>query len=146
MTIAQIIKCEESLFCFAQKCCLICSCYWFTDIEAPTLTCVEDKSVHTDEGKPTALVVWEEPDASDNSGNVYVTCDPPSGTNFPIGQTTVTCNAVDESGNNITCYFQVYATGIKILSTHFIFVTRIFKPDITGVNGCVNTARVRGGA
>ena len=110
---AQIIKCKKSLFWFSLEVLFNLLLLRFTDIEAPTLICVEDKSVHTDEGKPTTMVVWEEPDASDNSGNVYVTCDPPSGTNFPIGQTTTTCNAVDRSGNIVTCYFQVYVTGIS---------------------------------
>ena len=77
---------------------------------------MDDLSVQTDEGKPTAMVIWEGPYASDNSENVFVTCYPPSGTNFTIGHTTVTCGAVDGSGNSAECSFQVNVAG-NILST-----------------------------
>src|SRR5262249_33656028 len=46
--------------------------------------------------------------ATDNcSGNVPVTCVPPSGTVFPTGPTTVTCRAVDAGGNSGSCSFTV---------------------------------------
>ena len=83
----------------------------FIDSEAPRISCTEDLSVQTDEGKPSAMVLWEAPLASDNSGNVSVTCDPPTGTNFAIGQSTVTCKAIDGSGNTAPCSFQVNVTG-----------------------------------
>ena len=76
------------------------------------MVCVEDQSVATDAGKPTGMVVWDDPNASDNSGNVaHVTCDPMSGTKFTIGQTKVTCEAVDGSGNDAECSFRVNVTG-----------------------------------
>ena len=81
------------------------------DSEKPNITCVKYQLDHTDEGKPTAMVKWEDPFASDNSGNVSVTCDPPSGTDFPIGQTTITCEAADGSGNRAECSFPVSVTG-----------------------------------
>ena len=81
-------------------------------MEVPTISCNETQSVQTEKEKPTAMVVWEDPHASDNSGNVSVTCDPPSGTNFIIGHTAVTCEADDGSGNRAECSFQVAVTGI----------------------------------
>ena len=58
------------------------------------------------------MVVWEKPTATDNSANVSdVTCNPQSGTNLPIGQTRVTCEAVDGSGNTAACDFLVNVTG-----------------------------------
>src|SRR5262249_46753551 len=36
-----------------------------------------------------------------------VTCTPPSGSTFPLGATTVTCQAVDASGNTNQCSFTV---------------------------------------
>ena len=63
------------------------------------------------------MVEWEKPTATDNSGNVSdVVCDPPSGYNFPIGQTTVTCNAVDGVGNKAACHFQLNVSGIMYCS------------------------------
>ena len=76
------------------------------------ITCVPSQSVSTDKSMDTAMVVWDDPKALDSSGKAsHVICDPPSGTNFPIGQTNITCEAVDNSGNRATCTFQVNVTG-----------------------------------
>ena len=80
-------------------------------METPVITCVNNQYVKTDKGMDTAMVVWEGPKASDNSGNVYVVCNPQSGTNFTIGQTNVTCEAVDGSGNRAECSLQINVTG-----------------------------------
>jgi hypothetical protein len=47
------------------------------------------------------------PTASDNCPMVTAICNPPSGTCFPVGTTTVTCTATDMSGNTATCSFTV---------------------------------------
>ncbi len=58
----------------------------------------------TEPGKPTRLVEWESPVATDNSrDNVTITCDRESGSNFVIGQTAVTCIASDAYGNSNSC-------------------------------------------
>ena len=58
------------------------------------------------------MVVWEKPTAIDNSGSVSaVTCNPPSGTSFPIGRTRVTCETLDGSGNTAACKILVNVTG-----------------------------------
>ena len=80
------------------------------DNEIPKLECI-DQSVPTDEGKPTAMAVWKDPIVSDNSGIVSVTCDAQSGVTLTIGETTVTCEAVDGSGNRAQCSFQVIVKG-----------------------------------
>ena len=65
------------------------------------------------------MVAWDGPKASDNSGNVSrVFCNPQSGTNFTIGQTTVICEAVDGSGNRAACSFQVNVTGKSLCSVY----------------------------
>ena len=67
----------------------------------------------------TAMVEWEGPKASDNSGNVsHIICNPQSGTNFTIGQTDVICEAVDGSGNRASCSFQVNVTGKSLCSVY----------------------------
>ncbi|XP_070549909.1 hyalin-like [Ptychodera flava] len=46
--------------------------------------------------------------ATDNSGEeMTVTCDPPSNSSFPLGETIVTCFAMDASNNVGTCGFKV---------------------------------------
>ena len=70
-------------------------------------------STSTDEGKSTAFVLWKHPNATDNSGHVKeVTCYPQAGSQFPIGQTTVTCEALDCAGNNATCYINIDVIGM----------------------------------
>ena len=86
--------------------------FWIADAEAPTIACSGDESVNAQEGQYSTVVVWEDPAVTDNSGDVLpVSCDPKSGTNFTIGQTTVICEAVDESGNRAECSFTVNVTG-----------------------------------
>ncbi len=86
----------------------------FSDAELPVITvCPPDIEVNTDAAVATALVLYQPPTATGNSGEVTVTCDPPSESDFPIGQTTVACVAVDSSGNDVTCNFQVNVKGIK---------------------------------
>ncbi len=40
-----------------------------------------------------------------------MTCNPPTESEFDMGQTTVTCVARDSSGNNATCEFVVHVKG-----------------------------------
>ena len=92
-----------------------------TDLEKPNITCV-DQSRATDRGKAYAVVVWEDPVTTDNSGNIAsVNCKPLSGSNFAIGNRAVTCTATDNSSNEAVCSFQVLVTGVFI----FKFVSKI---------------------
>jgi hypothetical protein len=40
-------------------------------------------------------------------GNIMISCDPPSGSVFPVGDTEVQCSATDEAGNTGTASFTV---------------------------------------
>ena len=53
------------------------------------------------------MVTWTPPTATDNVGVASVTCDPTSGSVFPVGTTAVTCTATDLAGNTSTCTFNV---------------------------------------
>jgi len=53
------------------------------------------------------VVTYTLPPASDNCPGVTVACNPPSGSCFPLGVTSVTCTATDTSGNTATCSFTV---------------------------------------
>ena len=78
------------------------------DLTAPTLFCPAGPltAVCTDAAGAT---VEFETSATDNCGDDAVTlvCEPPSGSVFPPGLTTVTCTATDASGNTATCSFDV---------------------------------------
>lgn len=56
----------------------------------------------------TGTVVNYSVPISDNCGKVAKSsCTPPSGSTFPVGTTTVTCTATDDSGNTAMCSFTV---------------------------------------
>jgi hypothetical protein len=55
-----------------------------------------------------AVVAWSPPKATDAcEGSVPVTCQPASDSWFPLGSTTVICEASDLSGNKSSCTFTV---------------------------------------
>ncbi|XP_046563074.1 sushi, von Willebrand factor type A, EGF and pentraxin domain-containing protein 1-like [Haliotis rubra] len=62
-------------------------------------------------GTPVAMttVIWNDILATDNTGNVSVTqtAGPVSGSAFPVGKTVVRHKAVDSSGNQAECVFNV---------------------------------------
>ena len=87
---------------------VLCIFINISDEEKPKIECPLNQNTETEYGQETAVVEWKEATASDNSGEaVKVLCTPPTGSNFTIGQTEVVCAAVDKSGNNESCGFNV---------------------------------------
>lgn len=79
------------------------------DAEAPELP--EPSGVIEATLAPDGTVTYPEPVASDNSGDVTVTCDPPSGARLSAGDVVVTCTATDSSGNTSTGSYRVSVPG-----------------------------------
>jgi HYR domain/Subtilase family len=81
------------------------------DTQPPSITCPPNQTAVTDQNTCPApacqTVNFPPPTASDNCPGVIVVCNPPSGSCFPIGTTTVTCTATDASGNTSNCSFTV---------------------------------------
>ena len=77
------------------------------DIEPPQVTCPANLVADADTGQCTKSNVTYTATATDNFPGVIVGCDPPSGTTFPVGNTTVTCTAIDAAGNVAHCTFTV---------------------------------------
>ena len=104
---------------------LILVCYSpfnvFVDKEAPAFeVCPDNQTLNTEPGQAFAVATWQNISATDNSGDVpEVACDPQSESKFTIGQTSVTCAAVDGSGNNNTCSFQITVEGKNNYSIDF---------------------------
>lgn len=82
-----------------------------TEDAPPTLTCPSDITVSADSGLCTAFVEFQI-EASDDCGEVSLNlvAGLPSGSDFPLGTTTVTYEATDGSGNQATCSFEVEVT------------------------------------
>jgi hypothetical protein len=76
------------------------------DTTPPVVSCPSDTTLECT--GPDGVVLEFEATATDDCGpDPEVTCDPPSGSTFPIGETIVTCTAVDSSGNTGGCSFTV---------------------------------------
>jgi len=74
------------------------------DTQAPTIACPSNQTAAAT--GPTA-VNYPPPTAADNCPGVSTACNPPSGSTFPLGTTTVTCIATDMSANTASCNFTV---------------------------------------
>jgi hypothetical protein len=78
------------------------------DTEPPVITCPSNMLVRvcpTAAGGCGGVVNYPPPVATDNSGVVTVSCNPPSGTFLACGVYTVTCTAFDRCQNRDTCEF-----------------------------------------
>ncbi|XP_071943766.1 uncharacterized protein [Antedon mediterranea] len=83
---------------------------WIIDDEIPTLNCPEDIYQVASTGKNSSNVTWNEPVATDNSGENTLTSDYKSGSMFYFGETVVAYTIVDPSGNSNSCSFTVNVT------------------------------------
>jgi hypothetical protein len=76
------------------------------DATDPIIVCPANITVFPDPGQCTAIVEFTAA-ATDNCPELTLTYEPPPGTAFPIGVTTVTCTATDAAGNSAACQFTV---------------------------------------
>jgi hypothetical protein len=76
------------------------------DEAAPVITCIGDTTMEC--ADTSGFVIEFDVTAVDECDpEPVVTCDPPSGSTFHIGETMVTCTATDFSGNSSQCTFMV---------------------------------------
>ena len=86
---------------------------FLSNTEAPKVNCPTNQTLETDLNKSTALVVWTDLIATDNSKlTPTVICNAQNGSKFEIGDTHVVCQAVDQAGNQATCSFTVSVLGM----------------------------------
>lgn len=76
------------------------------DDESPTAQCPGDITVNNDPGQEGAVVDFTAT-VSDNCPGATISCEPASGSFFPLGATTVECTATDGAGNTDDCSFLV---------------------------------------
>jgi hypothetical protein len=76
------------------------------DFTVPKLTGAVAKTVRAAKGAKSARVTFEVT-ATDDGGGIPVSCQPGSGSRFPLGKTIVVCAATDASGNTATAEFAV---------------------------------------
>jgi lysophospholipase L1-like esterase len=83
--------------------------------DAPSLACVEGLSRATVNANGLELH-FDSPSVTGGQGSVNVTCNPGSGSTFPIGTTAVSCTATDSLSRTATCSFNVTIAKIPQLS------------------------------
>ena len=88
-------------------------CLFNLDVEDPViLSCPANQTMNTVSSQSTAIAVWTDLKATDNSGIApSINCSFESGSQFEIGQTEVICEARDPSGNHEICTFIIEVTG-----------------------------------
>jgi hypothetical protein len=106
------------------------------DTEKPTIGTNANIVQGTDPGQCGAVVKYGLPKAADNCGVVSVVNNPPSGSVFPVGVTTVTSTATDAAGNFITSSFTVT---VKDTEAPKIVAPADFTIEFTNENGAVAT-------
>lgn len=77
------------------------------DTVAPSLCCPNDITIIANCMSNSAVVNWKVKVTDNCSSGLVATCNPPSGSSFPVGTTTVSCTATDACGNVGTCSFKV---------------------------------------
>jgi HYR domain len=92
------------------------------DNEKPLLNLPTNIVLGVDEGQNHAVVSYTAT-ASDNSGSVSLVCVPMSGSTFPLGVTTVTCNAIDNAGNVASGSFTITVTNSVVTPVDYGCVT-----------------------
>ena len=84
-----------------------------TDSEDPVILCPGDITAGNYLGDPGVIVDFGVTSTDNCDEDVEIVCDPPSGSIFPIGITTVECTATDNNGNHSTCSFTVTVTNVE---------------------------------
>ena len=81
-------------------------------LKAVEPVCPANHLKSTDPSKSTAVVAWKDTSAVDANGkDLEVMCIPPSGSEFPIGKTDVTCKTVNVKKEEVVCIFTVTING-----------------------------------
>jgi lysophospholipase L1-like esterase len=68
---------------------------------------------------PTQAVTYDAPKVTDGAAPVTTTCNPASGADFPLGTTSVSCQASDAMSRQATCSFGVTLKGFSIGGTKY---------------------------
>jgi hypothetical protein len=87
-----------------------------TDPQPATITC--PANISTTESSPGlgfSVVNYPSPTLNDNCPAPLSACNPPSGSSFPVGTTTVTCETGDGSSSTVTCTFTVTVESLVCL-------------------------------
>jgi len=83
------------------------------DLTLPTLNGATSKTVRAPKGAKRVRVTYRVTASDDTDSQVPVSCEPRSGSRFPIGRTTVRCSATDSSANTRSASFRITVKATK---------------------------------
>lgn len=106
-----------------------------------TLTCPAPVTIRTVSRSPQA-VTYDQPQSRGGTAPVRITCTPSSGSAFPIGRTTVACQATDAAGRSASCSFDVVVELVARLSRTKILA---FGDSVTAGEVTVPASTASGG-
>ena len=84
---------------------------WTEDTTPPIVRCPDNITVQAQFPDCLVRVTWRAKAEDDCDPRPSVACNPPSGSFFGLGTTTVTCTATDRCGNSASCQFTVTVLG-----------------------------------
>lgn len=101
------------------------------DTQDPSITCPDDITVNNDPDYCGAVVTYSTT-ASDNCPGVTIAFNPPSGSFFPVGTSSVTATATDAHGNDTQCSFDVTVVDAQPPTiTMSVSPTQLWPPNHT---------------
>jgi HYR domain-containing protein len=104
------------------------------DTTKPSLALPGNQSVETSD--PGGATVSFSATASDSvDGSIGVSCNPPSGSTFPVGTTTVNCSATDSHGNSTSGSFAVTVALVDHIAPTFSGVPGTIQREANGPLG-----------
>ncbi|HEX8999218.1 MAG TPA: putative Ig domain-containing protein, partial [Blastocatellia bacterium] len=119
------------------------------DTQAPTLSCPGNQTI-TATSVAGATVNYTAPSASDNCGAPSVICNPPAGSLFSIGTTSVNCVATDAAMLTNSCGFSVIvncpAITINPSSLPYGSVGNSYNQSVSALPADIYSYTVSGGA
>jgi hypothetical protein len=118
-----------------------CTNYFLVlDQTPPTIVCPTNIVLTADAGQCSVSNVTWEVAAGDNCAVTSLVSEPPSGSTFPVGVTTVRCTVADASGNTNSCSSTVTVVTPTYILTHPISQAVTQEQDatftVTATNDC----------
>ncbi|MBI1853345.1 MAG: HYR domain-containing protein [Planctomycetes bacterium] len=104
------------------------------DTTSPTITCPSNVTADC-QNSGGAIVTFNVSATDVCDSTATIVCSPSSGSLFPIGMTTVTCVAVDDSSNSSSCSFSV-SVGDVTISAVFPSDGSEAGGDVIKIQGC----------
>jgi autotransporter-associated beta strand protein len=121
----------SSVTCTATDSCGSTNCSFTVTVKSPPINLTCSTNITVTATGPSGAVVFFTSSATGGCSPPIVVCNPPSGSTFPVGTTTVTCNASDTCGGFTNCSFLITVLPPLPPSLEYFSVTNVLPPPDT---------------